>query len=175
MLGLKVAPPLFAELGRELSPEDLETRVPSPPTPIKQLRARHHAIARALAMGQRPGLVAATFGYDPSRISILQADPSFRELVEHYRGEETDALRDMRERMVGIAHEVIDELENRLETEPERIPTGALLSLLSLTADRTGHGPKTVSEVNVNVGFAERLRAARERMKTIDVTPIAAE
>lgn len=177
-LGLRTATPIVFSLGRELTPADMDALRDRPavkPEPLKAIRARHHAIARALALGQKPGIVAATYGFSNSRISILMADPTFAELVEHYRAADTDDLRDLRERLIGISIDAADEISRRLETAPEALATDSLLKMLELTADRTGHGPKSSTDVNFNVGFADRLRAARERTKMIDVTPLAAE
>src|SRR5262245_60849946 len=51
---------------------------------LKRLSDRHHAVARAIASGMQDVTIAAMFGYEPSRISLLKADPTFQELVRGY-------------------------------------------------------------------------------------------
>jgi len=159
--------PLTFSEGRALTPADLampRVGVSSPST-LQRLRSRHHALAKALAQGMRPGIAAATYGYSASRVSILAGDPAFRELVEHYRKEADFDYARMQERLTGIAVEAMDEIERRLEEAPEKIKTKELKELVELGTDRTGHGPRSQQDVNVNVGFADRLREARKRIE----------
>lgn len=175
------AEPLTFAFARELDEADIAMRGSgrevgsSPPPALKRLRAKHHALARALANGMRPGIAAATYGYHPSRVSILQNDPAFRELIEHYRGEGDHDYARVQERLAGLSVEALDEIERRLEEEPESFKPKDLLSLVEITADRTGHGPKSSQDVNVNVGFADRLREARKRAAAISGPIIDAE
>jgi len=133
-------------------------------SPLKRIRSRHHALARSLARGMRPGVAASYYGYSASRISVLQADPTFQELVAHYKDSDDVDYSKMDERLLGISVDALDELNDRLESKPDSIPTAQLMKLVELGADRMGYSPKTTTEVNVNVGFAERLRAARQRV-----------
>lgn len=163
--------PLSFSEGRTLTSSDLALLASgagvsrSSPPSIKRLRARHHALAKALAEGMRPGIAAATYGYDPSRVSILQGDPTFGELVAHYRKEVDHDYRRVHERLADLSVEALDEIERRLEDEPEKISVTQLTKLVEMTADRTGHGPKASQDVNVNIGFADRLREARKRLE----------
>lgn len=142
------------ELGRAVQPSSLT-----------QIRARHHALARALAQGMRPGIAAATYGYSVSRVSVLQGDPTFAELVEHYRREEGFDAAKVNERLTAITVEAIDVVVKRLEEEPEKIDMKDLHKLIALGADRTGFGPKSTKEVDVNVGFGAKLQAAQARLE----------
>ncbi len=165
---------------RELTSADLamvgSIDVGSAASPLKELKARHHAVAKALADGMRPNIVAATYGYSLSRISILANDPSFKELIEHYKADAHYEGAAMRQRLVALGVDAVDEMAKRLEEEPGEIGFGTLLKVAEFAADRTGFGKKTETEVNVNVGFADRLKQARERVaaqsaKMIDITP----
>lgn len=155
----------LVEVARELTLADLPSlnadRGTKAPT-LQKLRDSHHAVARCLAEGMRPAQIQLVTGYTGSRISILQVDPAFQELVAYYR-EHKDALyADLHERMASLSVEAIDELRDRLHDDPDSISPGMLLEMLKLTADRTGHGPKT-TQVNVNVEIGARLKAARQR------------
>jgi hypothetical protein len=160
---------LVCQLAGELTATDLALEGSAPkgsePSPLKRIGARHHAVAKALAEGMRPGIVAATYNYSLSRISILQSDPTFQELVEHYRAEVNYDYARTRERLVALG-DAADAIAERLENEDQRkeISTGLLVKIVEATADRTGHGKKTEADINLNVGFADRLRNARERI-----------
>jgi hypothetical protein len=162
--------PLTAVVVGELSQADVElvgaVELGSKAAPLKELRARHHAIAKALADGMRPSIVAATFNYSISRVSILASDPTFQELIAHYRATAHADTAVMRERLVALGVDAIDEISDRLEDVEQRKEIGinALIKIVEMTADRTGHGKKAETEVNIHVGFADRLRAARERV-----------
>lgn len=133
------------------------------PTSLKRITDSHHAVARALASGLRPGAVASVTGYSLSRISILQSDPAFNELLEFYKQEVNSAYGDLAQRMSLLALDADSELRRRLEEEPETFEAKDLIRLLEATADRTGHGVKTTN-VNVNIDIAARLDRAKQRL-----------
>lgn len=170
MLGLALTTEDFVEplehnLEGELTPEDLSILGQGEvvgATPIKKLRARHHSLAKAIAAGMRPGIAAHTYGYTPATVSKLLGDPSFSELVQHYQQTDDHDFAQAKERLAALSVEAMDEIEHRLENEPEDITFAQLMRLAELALDRTGHGPKQTQDVNVNIGIAERLRAARE-------------
>lgn len=180
-LNLAGAPkkPLVIEEVRDLELGDLlklqSSRETKPPA-LKKLRDRHHALAKMLASGMSEGEAAIACGYDNSRISILKSDPSFLELLEFYRGNSAERHFDRAEMMEGLSRDVIQELRDRLEDDPESFTVNQLESLVKTFADRTGMGPSTKTEVNVKVGLASRLeaaqaRAAQARHGMIDITP----
>lgn len=134
--------------------------------PLKRLRDRHHALARALSSGMSEADAAALTGYDISRVSILKADPTFRELLEFYRGTVTEAYLDMHAQLAALGMDAADELQHRLETNPESLENKELMALVTISADRTGHGPQSKSlNVNVNVGLADRMQQAMRRAR----------
>jgi len=133
--------------------------------PIAKLRDSHHALARALAAGMRPGEASLITGYSLSRISVLQADPSFKELLEFYRTAQDATYASLHDRMATLSLDAIAELRERLDEHPEEFTPGALLEMVKTLADRTGFAPTTKS-VNVNVdmnSFGDRLEEARKR------------
>jgi hypothetical protein len=135
---------------------------------LKRLGDRHHALARCLASGMPDGDAAIACGYVASRVSILKGDPAFQELLAFYRDDTQKAYRDMHERLAGLSRDAVDELHLRLEedmdAEEKKISVGQLLEIAKMGADRTGHGPQSSQNVNVNVGIASRLEAARRRV-----------
>lgn len=168
----RAAAPVVAVQVRELDESDLRLLADekgSRPPPLKRIAERHHALARCLASGMEPGQAAVTCGYSASRVSILQADPAFQELLEFYRDDVNKAYRDLHERLAGLSLDATDELSARLEeemqAEEKKFSVGQLLEIAKMGADRTGFGPSSSNtNINVNVDMAGRLKAARERV-----------
>lgn len=180
-LNLAGAPkqPLVITEVRELELDDVAVLMASRETkapPLKRLRDRHHSLAKMLASGMAEGEAAIACGYDPSRVSILKADPSFQDLLTFYRGNAAERHFDRSELMESLSRDVIEELHDRLEEDPDSFTINQLESLVKTFSDRTGLGPSTKTEVNVKVGLAGRLEAAQQRAALarhamIDVTP----
>lgn len=158
---------------RELEQSDLsllgaEKGVTAPA--LKRLSERHHSLARCLASGMSPSDAAISCGYVLSRVSILQADPAFRELLEFYRSDVNEKYLDMHGVLAGLsldaAMELRERLEDEMQTDEKKMTVGQLMELTKLGADRTGFGPQSSStQLNVNVNMADRLQAARERVE----------
>lgn len=163
------AAPLHVEYVRDLTPADLAmpaTEVQKP-SAIKTIRDSHHSVARMLATGSKEFEIAAATGYSPGRISVLKADPQFQELVNFYRSDTEKAVTDFRARMLGLGVDALNELQERLDTQPEEFSPALLKDIVKDLADRTGHapqrGPTAVTQINVTL--TERMAAARERIK----------
>ena len=137
---------------------------------LHRLRERHHHLARCLASGMSQVEASIVTGYDQSRISILKGDPAFAELIEFYR-EKTDAIyAELHTTLSGLSRDAAEELRQRIEDQGHEMPVKTLIEIVKLSADRTGHGPSTKSEVNHNhtIGFADRLERARTRATRAD-------
>lgn len=174
--------PIVAEVVRELDATDLvllATEKGSKPSAIKRLTERHHALARVLAAGTMPiGEAATLCGYALSRVSILQNDPAFKELLAFYREDAQRPFRDLHNRLSGLAMDAAEELSLRLEEDMQtedikdkKVSIGQLMELTKMGADRTGHGPSSTS-LNVNLDLAGRLEAARKRVAMRKLTVI---
>lgn len=144
---------------------------------MKAFKDSHHMVARLFAMGLRPGEVAEQSGYSLSRISILRGDPSFGELIEHYRKVENAAFTERRDVYWDNATAVrnrsarmmLDQLDEADETG-EALPLTTLLRMHDSFADRTGYGKRS-TQVNINVDFAAKLDQALKtsrQIKTIE-------
>jgi hypothetical protein len=162
---------LTAEVIRPLSPADLcllevdrESKAPA----VARFRDSHHRVARCFASGMRPAQVALQTGYSHSRLSILQADPAFRDLVEVYRKDGAEAFAEYQDVALGNMIRGERLLEEALEAAADRetpLDLGELrpiMDIVSDRADRFGH-PKTQANVNLNIDFAGRLSEARKR------------
>lgn len=147
---LPANPPLAAAVSRELSLEDLilleTTPLGSKPPAIQKIRAIHHAAARLLAVGTKSRDVAIATGLCESRISILQCDPAFAELVSFYSAREDQRFEDVQERARILGLSALEELQERLEESPKEIPSKILVSIMTASLDRGGHAPKTRHE-----------------------------
>jgi hypothetical protein len=173
--------PVVAEVVRELEASDmvlLGTEKGSKPNALKRLTERHHALARSLAGGMPIGDAATLQGYTISRVSILQSDPAFKELLEFYREDAQRPYRDLHIRLAGLSMDAAEELSVRLEEDMQteeikdkKVSIGQLMEITKLGADRTGYGPQS-SQLNVNVDLAGRLEAARKRVAMRKLTVI---
>lgn len=159
---------------RELRREDFELLQSArgvEAKPIAKLRARHHTLARLLAQGTSVPDCQAITGYAQSRISILQGDPTFQELVRFYEGQVMEAYLDTHAKLGELTSDALDLIRERIEDEPDSVTMAQAIELVKLGADRTGHGPSSTQNTNINVNFAARLEEARkrvERMRTIE-------
>lgn len=144
---------------------------------VTKVSERHHALARLLASGVAPGEAAVVIGYTLSRVSLLQGDPAFAELVAFYRDRVDTEFMDTMGQLAGMSKDLIQELRTRLEDNPEKFDVKELKDLLVTTLDRSGFGPTHKQETNVNINLSARLdearrRALEARMEYIkDVTP----
>lgn len=163
---------------RELTPADYAAVGTSPTGGSqdyqpKRITERHHALARALALGMKDHEAATRVGYHPQMLFILKKSPAFMELVEIYRAEVNMAFADHAEMIAGLSTDAILELRSRLEDDPAAFSSKFLLEIVTMMGDRAGFGPiKRTENVNVNVSLGEKLAAARRRVSQMrDVTP----
>lgn len=145
-------------------------------SPIKKLRESHHLLARCIAMGWSLREIADKTGYSYSRISILKNDPTFAELIAYYRAK-VDEMRDIAQRdhftqLAALHTDVVEEIHDRVQDQPELISTDTLIDLAKFTADRVGLGP-THKNVNVNFDLAGRVAAGRQRALTLSAAGAA--
>lgn len=156
---------------RRLLPADValmsQPAAARPVATVKKLRDSHHMVARLLAGSAKPFEVAAATGYTRERITMLQADPAFQELVEYYRMNLEGVSRSFHDRLVNVGYDAVGVLQERLDENPENFKNKELLEVATFVADRTGHGPKS-TVVNVNLDLANRVEAARRRALLLD-------
>ncbi len=162
----------------------LAERRNEPPKTIQQLRDSHHLVARLLAAGVRPDSeVARRSGYSLGRIGMLKLDPTFVELVEHYRKEVSEAFREgvddyaqlATHNMLTAERMLADKLA-KLDEQDESLPVRDLIAISRDAADRFGYGKKSTRDLNVNVDFAQQLEKARARVenaRVINAVPVA--
>lgn len=172
--------PLELEIISSISEEDLLNRsegalVSSEAPTLSRIRGIHHEIARLLASGLKPADVSAATGYSLSRISILQKDPSFRELLSFYESKSDEVFVDVRKRMAVLGLDAASELADRLENKPETLSNSQLIEITKASLDRAGFSPVTKT-VNVGVQIssdelADLRNAKNSSVKVLDVMP----
>lgn len=171
-VGRASSPPVVTAK-RELSPADLvllSVEKGSKAPALKRIRDSHHSIARLVSEGRPAAEISLITGYSISRLSILKSDPAFMELVEFYRETKTEVHADVTVRLQQALLTSIEIMNEKLEDTPvEEIDFKDLQGNIKILADRTGFGPTKTTQVDLKVGFADRLEQARLRMK--DVTP----
>lgn len=164
-------PVAFAVI-RELNGADmasLDISLNSSAPTLKGLRTSHHHLAKCLASGMKNADASRATGYSPSRISILQSDSTFMELIEHYRGIVDEAFLDVNQRLATFTADALEIAHERLLDDPDKIADSDLHKYITSGLDRTGYGPQSKStQVNVNVDLSARLDAARNRVKQIE-------
>ena len=166
----KIASDLQILSVRELTRDDLacvkeKRNIPA----VQRFRDSHHRLARLIASGLRPNDAAQQSGYSLARIYILQADPSFQNLVAAYRKDVHNAYISAEEERFRMATEVnlkslrhINEHFDKADEEGELIPISRALAVFADTSDRVGLSKKSTN-VNINVDFAAKLESARAR------------
>lgn len=132
---------------RDLNGGDMDVLLNPPPkgvqtNPIAKLRYTHHLLARLLAEGRKNAEISLITGYSPSRISILQNDPAVKELVSYYSENVEEVFLDVHARLAALGVSTLEELQERLEAEPEKFSPAQLMALAELSLDRSVAPPK---------------------------------
>lgn len=140
---------------------------------IAKLREPHHRLARMIAAGLRMHELVERSGYSAQRISTLQKNAAFQEVIAGYRGKVDEAFLRKQEAAVELmtanaitAERMIMEQLEIAEEEGKLPPIRDLLAIRSDSYDRIGYGKRNMN-VNVNVDFAARMEAAAQRSRTV--------
>lgn len=164
----------YIEEVRPITKDDLQgLREPAARYRIQRLRDSHHNMARLFALGLSNSEVAARTGFSLQTTCLYHNDPAIKELIEHYRGQVTDAWRESvdnymelaTQNMIKAERQISDKLDAADEAG-ELLPTRELIAISRDAADRFGYGKKTTN-LNVNVDFAAKLEAARKRSNKV--------
>lgn len=160
-------PPKFAVV-RALSEADLDSLVLGAQAPprIAQITSAHHQIARLCAQNLSAVEVSAISGYTPQYVRGLSDDPAFRELVAYYTSQREEIKVDVLERMKSLGLATLQELVQRLESEPDKFANRELMELAELmlvkpatTAAKVASGmlggQSPAGGLNINVKFVQ--------------------
>jgi hypothetical protein len=136
---------------------------------IERFRFSHHSVAMMFAAGLTIQEIVKRTGFTQRRLVLLLDDPTFCELIEHYRKPYQEKLReaipsameDMDFVRAGTVRQMRDHIE-RADDEGELLPIPLLVKMHSEMADRTGYSKHTLKTV-VSIDFATALERAIER------------
>ena len=120
--------PLRIEVVRALTDEDISGGflTPAPPPSLREIKSSHHSLARLLAQGRTHVEASRITGYSPGYIGRLANDTTFRELVLHYTTVEEIASTDFLSAMRETGLDMLNELRERIEKDPESLSVGQL-------------------------------------------------
>jgi hypothetical protein len=150
--------PLEFQILRELGEEDLPQLLNPEPTgvgvsKIKELKQGHHHLAQVLAQGIPQVKASLMTGYSMNRISVLKNDPAFAELLDFYRTNQEIKFAEVTERKARLGISMLDELQNRLEDDPEKFTNRELLDGTEMLLRADGNGGAAQPAVNLSVSF----------------------
>lgn len=129
---------------------------------IKELRARHHEVARLLALGRSHAEISRRTGFAYNTINKLENSPAFQELLAKYQEQRTAQVFNLgelfhlvTEESLGRLLEVLDDPEWKENLSPQD-----LVKILTSSADRSGYSPvqRTESRVLLMRGDLEDLK-----------------
>lgn len=131
------------QLARATMPADLRA-------PLVKIRQPHHMLAKLVSEGKPTVEISAITGYSPSRIATFRHDPAFRELVAFYEEQAVMSHPDVVAQIRHITLTAAQEIQERLEEDPSKFSNKELRDLMAAGLDRTGHGPQSNVNMNVN-------------------------
>lgn len=143
---------------------------------VEKLRAAHHQIARLVVQGWTYIQIAEETGYSAVHIGNLCNNSSaFRELVDHYQAQMTDAMISHHSKIhfaAGLAVELVtEEMMEKAESLTPDFKLRAMRELLSFA----GYNPVSRNEnLNVNAGItrAELSQIKADTVEARSVQPI---
>lgn len=119
--------PVHMVVVREVTADDLVALTCAPnapkldgPPPAERMRARHHALARSIAIGSSDVQASAETGYSPAAIGRLRDSPAFQELVAYYTTQVTGKYMEAAELRLAVGVSALEELQDRLDDDEAR-------------------------------------------------------
>jgi len=142
---------------------EIKNRVRGQSNGLQKVRAVHHQAARMLAAGARPAEVARTTGMHPNRLYILQDDPAFAGLVEHYAEQEHQIWVDARQRAAMLGVTAMEELQDRVLENPENLTNKQLLEIAQAALSHGGYPSTQRVEESKSVDISDIKARAQEQ------------
>jgi hypothetical protein len=133
---------------------------------FQRYRVSHHAVAMMLAAGLEPFEIERRTGFTRRRLTILQADPTFQELITYYAKREQEKFVPIIEEVEKLkAHNTLTatrQIRDRLEADDEaEVPRIAIRELIAIAGTTKTTEHKHSGSVDLNI--AARLDRAIER------------
>lgn len=131
------------EILRELQPADISRLavavVSAQPFSLARLRHSHHKLAQLIAAGRPEIEISAITGYDPEWIQTIQGDPAMANLIAGYAEQAGVARVELSDKARVLGVNALEELGDRLESDPKEWTKGQLMDLAKLSA-KIAHG-----------------------------------
>lgn len=171
-----VAEPLVMEVARELTHDDLRLLSAGPKVGVpvlQRIRATHHRQAALLAEGKSVTDVALIIGCTTARITQLQNDPAFAELIVYYRdqimtAQISDAAR-LKDKIIDVGEMAVNELAERLEDDDRRrrMHVADVRKIAEFAMDRTVAPPQVAASTPappaaITINFGTPIRTPSE-------------
>lgn len=159
--------PLVVVAVRGLTPDDLPAISNPPPIgssapTIQTIRHSHHQLAQLIAEGKEGAEISRVTGYSLSRISILQTDPAFNELIAYYSAQRELVFVDAQERLRILGLDATEMLHSKLHDQTVEWSNRELMEVVELAlvspmvakakAAQGAFGPPS-GALNLNVKF----------------------
>lgn len=148
---------------------------------LQKLRDSHHMLARMVALGKRYAEAGRLAGYAANRVSMMMKDPTFVELVDHYRAQiaegwkqEVDEFTELAVGNMVMAERMLRDKLEAADEDDTQLPTRDLISISRDAADRFGYGKRSTKDVNLNTDFATQLEktiARSDRARLVNPSP----
>ena len=143
-------PTLLRPIAEDDLPMILASPAPPPAEqPIKRLRHTHHLAARCMAEGRSLVETSHITGYTPARLGQLKNDPTFQELMQHYKDLTDGQWLNVHERLAALGIAITEEIQQRLDENPESFTVEELRRWAETALDRGGFGPSKTQNLNV--------------------------
>lgn len=131
--------------------EAMELSAPASVRPIvREMKHRHHEIARLMTLGLSHIQIAERVGCSPTTVGLLKRSPAFQVLLSQQRQSRENALRDLTREISFVGNLTLAELEMRIPDMSNK----DLIKLSTNFLDRTGHAPVN-KNLNITANAAD--------------------
>lgn len=134
--GRREAEPLTFDVVRSLTAEDVPALLTNGGQgndhSTLKIKAVHHNIAQLLARGTKQEEISLHTGLSPSYISVIKGAPAMQELIKHYEVQAEIQFADVLARIKMLGLSAAEELQERINAEPEKWSKRELMDLVEL-------------------------------------------
>jgi hypothetical protein len=165
--------------GLALDPVLAEAMTPPDGDIVQELRSAHHLLAKTLAEGVEPQAAAARCGMTMARVRKLQDDPTFRELLEYYKGQQEELFAHVKDRLAALGMTFVDVLQERVLDKPEKFTNRELMDFAKEFLERTIAPSKAAAAgggghagVQIAINFVKPSEGPAGTLKELDLQVI---
>lgn len=140
------------------------------PNVVQHFRYSHHCIAQMYAAGMNYKEIHLRTGFTPRRLTLLEADPSFQQLIIHYANKAMEDRQDVVNEYSEIAdHNALTAqhmLRDKLDSAYDSDELPSIRDLLAISKNRDARHLKP-GDTNINLTLAVALDRALERSSKV--------